>query len=191
MGFIKSLIQKVLGTTPVPTNRSKPVVEDAPLPPQGQQHALSQVPPPPVQLPVDQTPQTLADAIAYVRMGEPKSDYSDVVTWHNVCRQLRNKYKTHALNELHSLLHAISSDSLTQTEKAIDEALLKLQTLAPVDWVLDRRHMKDHSDGSRSYRLIGHYAKINPNGAFAITDLNHETWLAQESENGTAFVSPP
>lgn len=191
MGFIKSFIQKLLQTAPVPTNRIKPVMEDAPHPLQGQQPALILPPQPPVQVPIDQTPQTLADAIAYVRMGEPKSDYSDVVTWHTVCEQLRVKYKTHALNELCNLLHAINSDSLTHTENAIDQALLNLQTLAPVAWELDRRYMQNHSDGSRSYRLIGHYAKINLNGAFAITDLNHKIWFAQESANGTAFVPIP
>lgn len=190
MGFIKSFIETVRGTPPVSTNRSKAVVEEAPLPLQGQQHASIQAPQPPVQLPVDQMPQTLADAIAYVRMGEPKSNYADVVTWHITCGEIRNQYKTHALNELRSVLQVINSDSLTETENAIDSALLKLQTLAPVDWVLDRRHMKDHADGSRSYRLIRHYAKINPNGAFAITDLKHETWLAQGSANGIAFVNP-
>ena len=127
MSFIRSFIHKVLGAIPFLKKLNKPVIEEAPFPPHGQQDVLIQTPQPPVQLPVDQIPQTLAEAIAYVRMGEPKSSYSDVVTWHNICGQLRNKYKALALDELRGLLLAIHSDSLTETEKAIDKALLKLK----------------------------------------------------------------
>ncbi|WP_454728025.1 MULTISPECIES: hypothetical protein [Cupriavidus] len=173
----------------MPTNGSTPAVAAAP-PPQDQHLATIQTPQLPVRLRLDQFPQTLADAIAYVRMGEPTSNYSDVVTWHNICGQLRNQYKAHALSELHDLLKNISTGSIKETENAIDTALLDLRILAPVDWVLDRMHLKDLSDGSRSYRLIGHYAVINRNGAFAITDLNGVIWLNQTSASGAAFVSP-
>lgn len=189
MGFIKSLIQKTLGTAPTPTSGSMPAMAAA-NPSQAQHLVEARAPQPRAQLPIDQIPQTLADAIAYVLMGEPKSDYSDVVTWHNTCDHLRNQYRGHALSELRELLNEISTSSLKETEDAIDIALLNLRMLAPVNWLLDRKHMKDHSDGSRSYRLIGHCAVINSNGAFAITDLNGVTWLNRPSERGTAFASP-
>lgn len=188
MWFIKLLIQKMLGAAPVPANGNGSAVVAA-SPSAGSATLVMQAPQPPVRLQIDQIPQTLEDAITYVRMGEP-TDYSDVVTWHNVCGQLRIRYKPHALNELANLLKNISMGSLRETENAIDTALLNLQMVAPVEWVLDRRHKKDHSDGSRSYRLIGHYAIINPNGAFAITDLNGVIWLDRASVCGTAFVNP-
>lgn len=192
MGFIKSIksvIQKQLGTTPASTNPNKLLAAEANIPRERQEHPLHQTPRPAVQLPIDQIPQTLADAIVYVRMSEPIDIY-DQITWHNICGQLRNQYKTQALQQLRRLLQAINSNSLAQTENAIDDALLKLQTLVPVVWVLERKHLKNLPDGSRSYRLIGHWAKINPSGAFAITDLNHKTWIAQASAIGTAFISP-
>ncbi|CAJ0726002.1 hypothetical protein DEE44_11410 [Ralstonia pickettii] len=189
MRFIKSLIQKMLGTTPVPTNGGKPTVVAA-LPQQAQHLAVMQGPQPPVQLPLDEFPQTLADAIAYVRMGEPKANPSGQITWHDTCAQLRKQYKAHTLNALHAQLKKISTGSLKDTEEAIDIALLNLRMLAPVKWMLGRDYVENHSDGSRSFRLIAHYAVINPNGAFAITDLDHVIWLHQPSASGTAFVSP-
>lgn len=189
MRFIKLLIQRILPPRPKPESRSEPAVATA-CPPDLRPTSVLQAPQPPVRLPINQTPETLADAIQYVRMGEP-ADYSDLVKWHTICGELRNKYKADALSELKKLLNNISAGSLSATEVAIDTALLDLQLVAPVQWVLDRKYEKNHSDGSRSYRLIRHWAVINPNGAFAITDLDGVIWLDRASACGTAFVAPP
>ncbi|WP_322048237.1 hypothetical protein [Paraburkholderia sp. J67] len=136
-----------------------------------------------------QYPKTLADAIAYVRM-DPPVDYASKVEWDTNREKLRGEYKKYALTVLHDLLKTISTRSLEETEDSIDAAMLRLQSLAPVDWTFDRRSTKDYGDGSRSYELIGVYAVINANGAFSFVDRKGEKWLEQPTATGTAFVKP-
>lgn len=188
MEFLRSVIQKIKGKFSVPASETTPKAATVPTYPQNL--GVSQVPKSPVFQPVDTMPETLEDAIAYVRMGEP-SLTSEMIIWHDTCGKLRSKYKDHALKSLQDLLSKITTESLTETEDAIDKSLVDLQSVAPVDWTLVRTNRKDHRDGSRSYRLTGHIAIVNANGAFAITDLKGEIWFEQTSASGKPFVGPP
>jgi hypothetical protein len=139
--------------------------------------------------PGNKEPLTIIEAAEYVNKGEP-TDVEELVNWMNIRDQLYDKCKDEALIRLRDLLQTISSESLIQTEGAIDDALSKLKKLAPVNWELDRSKGEDLAGGSRKYQLKGLDAMINPNGAFSIIDRNRATWLTRASANGVAFVSP-
>lgn len=144
----------------------------------------------PARIAIDVEPQTLDDAIAYVRMGEP-SAASDQIVWYEICTKLRHQYKTLAIDELYKLLDNISANSGTQTEEAIVASLLELGRRAPVSWTLDNKYMSSHPDGSRTFRLARHQVTINPSGAFEVVHTDGSPWIVKPSASGSVFVTPP